>query len=150
MNDRSSCTSFWGTRLLFSVTFTFHYLHHCFQWCHVAIDTLLKVMTANLYSSNHLWLIKNIYLHNKIKSICFSRELLSGNVPPQTVAGRTFVPFSPPLFSSAYLFFLLELQFKEMFQMAWCYEYGEQREEYFTENMKICQHADIIIAAEII
>lgn len=42
----------------------------------------------------------------------------------------------------------LDLQLKVilLFQMAWCYMENRQ-EEYFTENMKICQHADIIMAA---
>lgn len=61
-----------------------------------------------------------------------------------------FIPFFFS-FPSLICFFTLALQLKVMllFQMSLCYMENRQ-EEYFIENMKICQHADIIMAAQII
>lgn len=112
----------------------------------------LKLMTVNLCSYGaDLWSNKNDKRHRQ------NRRFLVGTAEWECYtadsSGESFVQLSRFLSSSLSLIWfsssVLQLKVMLLFQMAWCYIENRQ-EEYFIANMKICQHADIIMAAQII
>lgn len=112
----------------------------------------LKLMTVNLCSYGaDLWSNKNDKRHRQ------NRRFLVGTAEWECYtadsSGESFVQLSRFLSSSLSLVWfsssVLQLKVMLLFQMAWCYIENRQ-EEYFIANMKICQHADIIMAAQII
>lgn len=104
----------------------------------------LKLMTVNLYSYvSDLWSNKNDTRRGQ------NQRFLVGTAEwecsdPRREQWVSFFLFIPSLICFSSL--VLRLKVMLLFQMAWCYMENRQ-EEYFTENIKICQHADMIMAA---